>query len=137
LEECRAYGLAHPSLIGIFGGLTEEERRRMRVAAAHARDALTASTEDRKLFDVLLSLTRYPLKTWATIAASHDYPAIDHLAHELRLGHHPLPPGTWEFDPEPNRTGGHLWARLTERDFCRPRSPVRRATREPSKQQVL
>lgn len=28
--ECRAYGLAHPGLLGLFGGLDEVERRRIR-----------------------------------------------------------------------------------------------------------
>lgn len=30
LEECRTYALAHPGLLGVFGGLSEVEREAMR-----------------------------------------------------------------------------------------------------------
>ena len=42
-RECASYALAHPALKGVWGGLSEVERRRMRKAAAALPDDATES----------------------------------------------------------------------------------------------
>jgi WhiB family redox-sensing transcriptional regulator len=39
VEQCRAYGLAHPCEVGIWGGLTERERSRERRRSGRGRAA--------------------------------------------------------------------------------------------------
>jgi WhiB family redox-sensing transcriptional regulator len=113
-EECRAYGLSNPAQLGVLGGLTVEERRRVR---AEMRSAVKAArgTDEQMLFAVLEDLARYPTKTWGAIARAADYHSVAQLAFELGAGWRPLPPGDWAFDAEQDDQGGVLRARLERR----------------------
>jgi WhiB family redox-sensing transcriptional regulator len=114
IEECRAYGLSNPAQLGVLGGLTVEERRRVRGDMRLAVKAMRG-TEEQKLFAVLEDLARYPVETWGEIARSTDYHAAAQLAFELGAGWRPLPPGTWEFDVELTDQGAILRSRLLQR----------------------
>jgi hypothetical protein len=130
VEPCRAYGLAHSSLKGIFGGLTEDERRRIRAEARQAGHAIS-DPQAAELFALLLKLYRYPVRTWATVASAADRAPLERLAAGFRSPRFPTPPGRWDFVVAPHGDGWELWARLNERDVPsarrRPRRPPVRA----------
>lgn len=115
-EPCLAYGLSHPAQLGVLGGMTVEERRRVRGATKAATRA-ARGTEDLPVYAVLENLARYPVMTWGRIARSGDDDALIQLAFELGAGWRALPPGRWEFDVEWIDGAAVLRARLVERDL--------------------
>lgn len=120
VEPCRAYGLAHSSLKGIFGGLTEDERRRIRSESRRARPGVPGGL-DRLVYDHLHTVLRYPVRTWASVAWAPERDALDALGLHCESGDYAVPPGRWELVVSPRTTGWELWARLLERDLASPR----------------
>jgi WhiB family redox-sensing transcriptional regulator len=113
VEPCLAYGLDHAAQLGVLGGMTVEERRRVRSATKAAIRA-ARGTDGYPLLAVLADLARHPVRTWGEIARG-DADTVVQLAFELGAGWHALPPGRWEFDVELG-DGPALRARLVERD---------------------
>jgi WhiB family redox-sensing transcriptional regulator len=118
-EPCRAYGLAHSSLKGIFGGLTEDERRRVRAEARRIGESIR-DPRAAELYNVLFRLLRYPVRTWATIAtttiANPARGELDRVAEGLSTRQLTVPPGAWEFAVVEGAVW-ELWARLNVRNL--------------------
>lgn len=135
MEPCRAYGLAHSALKGIFGGLTEDQRRRMRAAD---RKAGTQATDrrSRELYQMLVQVSRFPLRTWASLAVSRGQAPLERMAEDLRAGRSVTPPGCWHFEVRQLDGRAELWARLVERAVPQSESAARRDPR-PARLELL
>jgi WhiB family redox-sensing transcriptional regulator len=129
IEPCRAYGLAHSSLKGIFGGLTEDERRRVRAQARQAGQAID-DREAAAVFALLLKLLRYPVRTWGSVASAVERPPLDALCRDFTSRRHPSPPGAWDFLVTRHQPEWELWARLRTRDLPMARDRRRRPAPE-------
>lgn len=107
LDECRAYALAHPGLIGVWAGLSGQDRRRLRRHLAALPDpppppeASAAGTRYR----ILEQLTEHPGQ-WARVARYATRHSAAATASQLRTGRLPAPPGRWRFEGRVNDTGG-------------------------------
>jgi WhiB family transcriptional regulator, redox-sensing transcriptional regulator len=135
VDPCRMYAIANPKVKGIWGGLSEQQRRDIRSRNRKAREAARRATGDdtgrdaRRLYGVLEELALYPIGTRAEVGRG-DSGLLGQVVDQLRAKHWPLPPGVWEFDAE--EAGGHevLFACLQERDLSRVApDPLRTPTR--------
>ena len=115
LGECRAYALGLPWLKGVWGGLSEQERRVLRRAGA-AAGCEAAVTEPGpssfgSLWEALAALAAHPGR-WARVAWYPSPNSAGALASQLRRGRkRRLPAGRWQFRPKRPASGGsELWA---------------------------
>lgn len=122
LDECRAYGMAHAGLKGVFGGLTENERRTERkrrsaeIISVDAVPAVASAAEagvaaPGTLYRQLERLVDHPGE-WARVVRYGSKHSAAALASMLRSGAKPVPAGSWEFEGRLNAAGGSdLYAR--------------------------
>lgn len=124
VDPCRMYAIANPKVKGIWGGLSEQQRRDVRSRNRKAREAARRATGDdtgrdaRRLYAVMEQLALYPVGTRAEVGRGEPC-VMEQLVEQLCAKRWPLPPGVWVFHPEHN--GGHdvLYAQLEERDLSR------------------
>ena len=115
--QCAAFALGAPAgLKGIWGGLTEGERRELRAsgdgrpAPARLRRAprAPAGTLLAKLTEVAAAPGR-----WARVARYPSPETASSMASLLRTGRHRTPPGQWAFEARADDHGGsELYAQL-------------------------
>jgi WhiB family redox-sensing transcriptional regulator len=123
LEACRDYAVPLPELKGVWGGLGEEERRRLRAGRGGATPAPAApppkppQTRRRParpgngaLYRELDALTASPGR-WAQVVRYPDANTAAAMAARLRGGWVAAPEGGWEFEARPDGTGSALFAR--------------------------
>ena len=126
MEPCRSYALEAPGLKGIWGGLSENERKELRRATADAGDqrgsdeptsrdgrpeqqGLAASPKGT-LYAHLEQLLAHEGR-WARVARYNSKSSAAALASLLRRGRRPVPPGRWRFEGRvDDRGGSELWA---------------------------
>lgn len=114
LGECRAYALGLPWLKGVWGGLSEQERRVLRRAAAPDRGTTVAApavSTYGSLWEALAALTAHRGR-WARVAWYPSPNSAAALASQLRRGRkRRLPAGSWQFlSQRPASGGSELWA---------------------------
>jgi WhiB family transcriptional regulator, redox-sensing transcriptional regulator len=122
IAECRDYAIEISELHGVWGGLSENERRRerkARQAALQARRAETANPAPTKaaagsLQATLTELTAHP-RRWAIVGHFAAPGSAATTASLLRAGKRKAPPGgRWQFEGRRSDQGGSdLWARYT------------------------
>lgn len=112
LAECREYGLTYAPLVGMCGGLTGRERRKLRHAReVQAREVAGLAPSGpvavaRGTLDALLEqLTAHPGR-WARVAHFAATGSAHTTASLLRTGRRAVPPGRWEFEGRRNPEGG-------------------------------
>lgn len=108
-QECTDYAIPHVDLKGIWGGLSEAERRRLR-AGRGAEDGAAAppctQSPRGSLYRTLVELSTYP-GHWCRVVRYASPESAGAMASLLRSGQRPSPPGEWEFDVDgPNDEGG-------------------------------
>ncbi len=134
VDPCRMYAIANPKVKGIWGGLSEQQRRDIRARNRKAREVARRATADdmgreaRRLYAVLEDLALYPVGTRAEVGRG-DSQLVLEMAEALRAHRWPLPPGLWSFEAD-EALGHHvLFACLEERDLSRvAEDPLRGAT---------
>jgi WhiB family redox-sensing transcriptional regulator len=115
--DCATYAVGVPGLRGVWGGLTEEERRdrrrptplpldRSEVLEPTGAQAAAAGT----LFAELERLMEHPGR-WARVATFSARPSASSTATMLRSGVRRSPPGIWRFEGRRDDDGSVLWAR--------------------------
>lgn len=117
VADCRDYALGIAWLKGVWGGLSERERRDLRSSSSRPDDEHTTATPDSEaahfasLDDALNALTARPGE-WALVRTYSSPNSAGSLASQLRRGTRRTPPGRWDFEGRrlPDRTSG-LWAR--------------------------
>lgn len=118
-RECASYALAHPALKGVWGGLSEAERRRMRKAAAALPDEDAESVCSMRaprgtLYRTLEAISAHPGE-WTPVRRYASPASASACASRLRCGRARAPAGVWEFEGRSNHEGGSdLYARLVE-----------------------
>jgi WhiB family redox-sensing transcriptional regulator len=117
-DACAEYAIPLSQLHGVWGGLSENERRRIRrrraLEAAAAQAAAATQAKAGALYATLVELAGHP-ERWAIVAHFAARGSAATTASLLRTGRRPLPPGgTWEIEGRRNSGGGSdLWARYT------------------------
>lgn len=114
-EECREYALGIPQLTGVWGGLSDVERKRIRsgmkaspptpVPAARSSRARRTS-----LYGTLDALTASPGR-WARVAWYPGPLTAASVVARLRGGREAAPEGLWRFESRAADGGSGLWAR--------------------------
>ncbi len=116
VDECRGYALALPRLRGVWGGLSEAERKRARsdraAAPGPARDDSRRPQRERRtpLYRTLEALTASP-RRWARVAWYPGIGTAAGMAARLRAGRVRVPEGPWQFEAWDADGGSGLWAR--------------------------
>lgn len=115
VEECREYALGIPQLTGIWGGLSEADRKRIRAdlkasppTAVSAEDS--ARTRRTGLYRTLEALTASPGR-WARVAWYPGPHTATSMVARLRVGRVAAPEGLWRFESGAVDGGSGLWAR--------------------------
>lgn len=131
VDQCAAYAIPHRDLRGVWGGLSEKERRLLRrnlaVDDTEPAEAVSgpAQAAAGALYAVLEQLALHP-GNWAKIGHFQAIGSAHTMASLLRTGRKPLPDGEWAFEGRRNPAGGSdLYAR------CEP-SPSRDPLSRPS-----
>ncbi|MDP9074806.1 MAG: WhiB family transcriptional regulator [Actinomycetota bacterium] len=131
-QHCADYAIALPELLGVWGGLSEQDRRRARNYRKHppqqntpgAHQPTTEPEQDLEpgpveraappgsLLATLTALTDHP-NAWAIVVHYQSPNSASATASLLRTGKRPSPPGgNWQFEGHLNDGGGSdLWAR--------------------------
>ena len=118
--DCREYALGVPGLKGVWGGLSERERERLRHDAdVEAEDCgeqaqeqwpATARAAGGALLAALEVVATRP-GSWARVARFASVHSGAATASVLRNGRRPVPPGRWRFEGRRNDDGtSELWA---------------------------
>jgi WhiB family transcriptional regulator, redox-sensing transcriptional regulator len=120
MAECREYALGIPDLKGVWGGLAEDERQRLRhqrdgamapPPAPPAAPATRASRRGRgRLYRALVELSASPQR-WARVAWYPGIHTAGGMAARLRAGVVAAPKGPWQFEARADDGGSGLWAR--------------------------
>jgi len=122
LEACRDYAVPLRELKGVWGGLGEGERRRLRAQESPTARAAAAPRTPRParrravhpgngaLYRTLVALSASP-RRWARVAHYPDPNAAGAMAVRLRGGWVAAPDGRWEFEARPDGAGSALFAR--------------------------
>jgi WhiB family redox-sensing transcriptional regulator len=133
--DCADYAIPLTGLLGVWGGMSEKERRlarraRRRSQPPHDRDHEPGDGDDPEeeaehrpveraappgsLLATLTDLTAYP-EAWAIVVHYRSRNSAWSTASLLRTGRRPSPPGgSWEFEGRVSDHGGSdLWARFT------------------------
>ncbi|CAN5157696.1 hypothetical protein BH20ACT3_BH20ACT3_12200 [soil metagenome] len=117
-QECASYAIPHVDLKGVWGGLSEAERRRLR-AGRGAEDVAAGprctQSPRGSLYRTLVELGAHPGR-WGRVVRYASPESAGAMASLLRRGKRPTPPGEWEFVAGgPNDAGGSdLYACLVE-----------------------
>lgn len=118
--QCATFAMEAPGLKGVWGGLTERERRELRAAGDDRAAPAPASRPPRapagtllaKLAEVAASPGR-----WARVARYPSPETASSMASLLRTGRHRTPPGQWAFEARTDDHGGsELYAQLVARE---------------------
>jgi WhiB family redox-sensing transcriptional regulator len=108
-QDCADYAVPHADLKGVWGGLSEMERRRIRSGAAlppSPPKPLGPSQSARgSLYRTLQELSGHPGR-WAQVVRYASPESASATASLLRRGRSPAPPGVWDFEGHPNDEGG-------------------------------
>lgn len=107
LAECRAYVLANPGLLGVWGGLSGADRkelgRHLTVAPEPAPPPMRSAAGTR--YRLLDELRGHP-HCWARVARYATRHSAAATASQLRSGRIAVPPGRWRFEGRVNDIGG-------------------------------
>lgn len=118
LAECREYALGIADLKGVWGGLTEVERKRLRrrrAASPNEASQAEASVQrpDRSakgaLYRTLVELAANPGR-WARVAWYPGAHTAAAMAARLKAGLVAAPDGEWDFESRCDDGGSGLWA---------------------------
>lgn len=118
LAECREYALEIADLKGVWGGLTEVERKQLRRRRdTQPKEAMPAEvsvqhpdrTEKGALYQTLVELAANPGR-WARVAWYPGAPSAAAMAARLKAGLVAVPDGDWEFEARSDHGGSGLWA---------------------------
>ncbi len=118
LAECRDYALGIADLKGVWGGLTEAERKKLRRRRGMApKEALRAEASVRRpgrsakgeLYRTLVELAANPGR-WARVAWYPGPHTAAAMAARLNAGLVSVPDGDWEFLARSDDGGSGLWA---------------------------
>lgn len=117
LAECREYALSYSTRVlpGIWGGLSEKERRAIRGQEPVAAPSTDTLTQER-LVEALEQLRDYPGRS----IVLRRYPAKNSaagVARMMNLGQRPLPAGRWHFEAHVVDGGSELYARYDGPDI--------------------
>ena len=120
LAQCREYALGISDLKGIWGGLAEDERQRLRRQHGGAGTnpppppgPPAAGPRRRRrgaLYRALVELTASP-ERWARVAWYPGIHTAGGMAARLRAGMVAAPEGRWQFEARDDDGGSGLWAR--------------------------
>jgi WhiB family redox-sensing transcriptional regulator len=116
--QCAAFAMEAPAgLKGIWGGLTEHERRELRAggAAEGPAPARVTRTPRAPAGTLLATLGKVALSPgqWARVARYPSAETASSMASLLRTGRHRTPPGRWAFEARADAQGGsELYAQL-------------------------
>jgi WhiB family redox-sensing transcriptional regulator len=132
IDPCRQYAIPISELHGVWGGLSENQRRRARKARATAANPPapaatppTPAVETRpeaqtarkrapagNLQAALTELSRRPGR-WVVVGRYQSPGSASSTASLLRHGRRPIPAGCWEFEARRDDHGGsEVWARF-------------------------
>lgn len=115
--QCAAFAMEAPAgLKGIWGGLTEHERRKLRAGGpegpAPTRVTRTPPAPTGTLLATLGKVALSPGR-WARVARYPSAETASSMASLLRTGRHRTPPGQWAFEARADAQGGsELYAQL-------------------------
>jgi WhiB family redox-sensing transcriptional regulator len=118
IDACRAYAIPLAELKGVWGGLGEVERRRLRAQGAEAPPPATRAPRRRgaparpgngALYRTLVVLSASPGR-WARVARFADAHAAAGMAVRLRSGWVSAPAGRWAFEARAADGGSALYA---------------------------
>jgi len=117
LVECREYALGIADLKGVWGGLTEVERKKLRRRRDASTETLRAEasvqhpdrSEKGALYQTLVELAANPGR-WARVAWYPGAPSAAAMAARLKAGLVAVPDGDWQFEARSDDGGGSLWA---------------------------
>ena len=118
LAECREYALGIADLKGVWGGLTEVERKKLRrrrdtPPSEASRAEPSAPCPDRSakgaLYRTLVELAANPGR-WARVAWYPGAHTASAIAARLKAGLVAVPNGEWDFDARSDDGGSGLWA---------------------------
>lgn len=131
--DCADYAIPLSGLLGVWGGMSEQERRRARGARRRPRATHSQDREDTveapkaeeprpveraappgSLLATLTDLAAHP-DAWAIVVHYRSRNSAWSTASLLRTGKRPSPPGgSWDFEGRVSADGGSdLWARFT------------------------
>lgn len=113
--QCAAFAMEAPGLKGLWGGLTEHERRQLRADDGAAPPARTRRPSRAPAGTLLTKLTEVALSPgrWARVARYPSPETASSMASLLRTGRHRTPPGQWAFEARIDDHGGsELYAQL-------------------------
>jgi WhiB family transcriptional regulator, redox-sensing transcriptional regulator len=113
-DECREYSLPLRTLKGVWGGLAEVERRRLRATPTHAQPGERQAGRSRRvrrspLYRALEELAASPGR-WARAVWYPGAHTAGGMASRLRRGIVAAPEGAWQFEAGPSEGGSGLWA---------------------------
>ena len=113
-DHCREYALGIKGLKGVWGGLAEAERERLRAGRAPAPQAPSGDRPPRQprrspLYRALEELSASPGR-WARVAWYPGLHSAAGIATRLRAGALATPEGPWQFDAMPSDGGSELRA---------------------------
>ena len=136
-DDCADYAIPLTGLLGVWGGMSEKERRLARSARRRSQPSHDPDKEPEdgdeaeedaerqqrpveraappgSLMATLTDLTAYP-EAWAIVVHYRSRNSAWSTASLLRTGRRPSPPGgSWEFEGRLSDDGGSdLWARFT------------------------
>jgi len=118
VQDCRDYAVPLAELKGVWGGLGEVERRRLRaqgsaetsVPSARPRRRGPARPGNGALYRTLAALSTSAGR-WARVARYTDVYAAAGMAARLRGGWVAIPAGDWQFEARSTDSGSALYAR--------------------------
>lgn len=117
--QCAAFAMEAPGLKGLWGGLTERERRELRAGDGAAPPLRTRRPSRAPAGTLLTKLTEVALSPgrWARVARYPSPETAFSMASLLRTGRHRTPPGRWQFEARTDEQGGsELYAQLVARE---------------------
>jgi WhiB family transcriptional regulator, redox-sensing transcriptional regulator len=117
VEQCREYALEHPQLVGVWGAMSDDDRRKARMARKASPppspiQPVPADTRaDRSLLQKLERQLAHPGR-WVWVRHYAAAGSASAVASGLRTGQRLAPRGQWEYAGRPNPNGGSdLYAR--------------------------
>lgn len=120
--DCRSYAMEHAGLKGVWGGMSESERRLERRLGRRQSPATSEPAAAKEvaaagsLYRQLQRLVEHP-GAWARVVRYRSKTSAKGVASALRGGAGRIPAGNWDFEGRLNQVGGSdLYARFVSAD---------------------